>query len=163
MSLEHLSKLRVIAVTALVTFALTLTGAVALFSRVSRQAPPTPTIAPPKTITVTLYPASGLALTGSPPTEIPARDFEYLMRLVTPDQYYGGGVSDWVTPLIAEVVITHEGRPDTQLLIREAGVNPALISLDGQNYFYGASYDDVGDGAVQVIRLVRRLGDAKPR
>jgi hypothetical protein len=98
-----------------------------------------------------------------PPTKIPARELDYAFRLVTPDKYYGSDVRDNITPLMAQVIITHEGAPDTRLLIRDSGHNPVLISVDGRDYFYGRADDDIHHGAVQLIRLVRQLNEAEPR
>jgi hypothetical protein len=92
-------------------------------------------------------------------TEIPATDLDFAMRLLTPDKYYEGGVNDWITPLIAEVVITHEGQADTRLLVRWAGKNPAIVSVDGRNYFYGRPDEDIHDGGTQLLRLVHRLAE----
>ncbi len=163
MSPERLRSWRVVGVTALVTFVVTLVGAAMVGTVVNRQSPATPQLAPPKTITVTLYPNSGLGLNGSGPTEIPAGEFGRVMRLVTPDRYYEGGVNDWIIPLIAEVVITHEDQPDSQLLVRWAGKNPATISVDGRHYYYGVPHEDIHDGGMQLVALVRRLAEAKTR
>ena len=161
MSPERLGRLRVAGVTALVTFVVTLAGAGVVATVVSRQPPPTPRLAPPKTITVTLYPIPDIDPSGCPPTAIPAGEFDHVMRLITPDKYYEGGVNDWITPLIAEVVITHEGQADTRLLVRWAGKNPATISVDGRHYFYGRPHEEVHDGGMQLVALVRRLDKAK--
>jgi hypothetical protein len=142
---------------------MTLAGAAALWEVMSREPPPTPQLSPPKTISVMLYPLSSWNSPGHPMTEIPAGDVDFVWRLLTPDKYYEGGVNDWVTPLIAEAVITHEGQPDTRLLVRWAGKNPAIISVDGRNYFYGRPDADVHDGGVQLVRIVQRLTEAKPR
>ena len=160
---EQLSRWRVVGVTALVTVVATLIGVAIVTTIVIRQPPPTPPLAPPKTITVTLYPIPNMGLRGCPPTEIPASEIDRVVRLVTPDKYYEGGVNDWITPLIAEVVFTHEGQPDTRLLVRWAGKNPATISVDGRNYFYGKPHEEVHDGGMQLIGLVQRLNEAKSR
>ena len=99
---------------------------------------------------------------GRPITEIPPGEIDYVFRLLTPDKYYGRSVNDWITPLIAEVVITHENHPDTRLLVRWGGKNPAMISVDGRNYFYGRQYEDIFDGGTQLVRVLDELAAAKP-
>lgn len=164
MSPERLDRLRVVGLTALVTFLGTLGGVAAVVAVVSRQPPPTPRLAPPKTITVTLYPIPGMdGLRGCLPTEIPAGEFDRLMRLVTPDVYDRHRANDWISPLVAEVVITHEGQQDTRLLVRWTGKNPAATSVDGYHYFYGSPHEDVHDGAIQLVSLVARLAQVMPR
>ncbi len=153
----------VVGLTAFVTFLVTLAGLAAVAAVQRGIPPPTPRLAPPKTITVTLYPLPGMDLAGSSPTTIPAEEFDRVMRLVTPDQYYGQTVNDWITPLIAEVVITHEDQPETRLLVRWAGKNPATISIDGDHYFYGVPHEGIQDGGMQLVVLVRRLIEAKSR
>jgi hypothetical protein len=160
MSPERQGRLRAIALTALVTCGATL-AAVYAFAIVSRRPPPTPQLAPPKTITVTLYPCNNWSMPGCPPTQIPAGDFEQVMRLLTPGQYYEGGINDWITPLIAEVVIAHEGQPETRLLVRWSGKNPALLSVDGKHYFYGQLHDGIYDGGLQLAALAQKLAEAK--
>ncbi len=160
---ERQSRLRLVGVTAFVSFIATLAGVAAVATVVSRQPPPTPQLARAKSISVTLYPMRDFNFPGCPRTEVPVGDIEHVMRLVTPDVYYSGGVSDWITPLIAEVIITHEGQKDTHLLVRWAGKNPATISVDGRHYFYGTTHEDIGDGGIQLVALVRRLAEVKPR
>ena len=160
---SRLSTLHVACVTAVITCIVTLAGTFALWSAVSRRAPSTPRLPPPKTITVTIYPYEPWMKTGYPPTEIPAGKLDYARRLVTPDKYYEGGVNDMFTPLMAVVVLTHEGQPDTRLLVRHSGHNPALISVDGRNYFYGRNEEDIHDGGLDLLRLVRQVTDAKQR
>jgi hypothetical protein len=159
---ERLDRLRVIVVTALVTCVVTLVSTAVVATVVNRLPPPTPQLAPPKTITVTLYPLNGLSK-AYPPTEIPPGDVDQVMRLVTPDIYYEGGVHDWITPLIAEVVITHEGQPDTHLLVRWAGANPAMISVDGRNYFYGVPHKGIKDGGAKLVGIVQEIAITKGR
>jgi hypothetical protein len=162
MTPDRARDLRLIGVTAVVTFLMPLVGSWVLFAVLARKGvPPTPRLAPPKKITVTFYPVSQWPAKALPPTEISASEFDYATRLLTPDRYYEGGVNDKITPLIAEGRITHESGPDTLLLVRDSGVNPVLISVDGQNYFYGKVYDDVGAGSVDLYRLVHRVAKGK--
>jgi hypothetical protein len=151
--------LRFIVVTATITAFGTLGVVYAVFAIQSRQIPPTPTIPPPKSIKITVYPSE--FSTGISATMIPESEFDYAMRLLTPKQYFGPSINDWITPLVASVVITHDGQPDTQLLVRWTGKNPAAVSADGQHYFYGEPHQDVYDGASMLINLVRKYAPAK--
>jgi hypothetical protein len=99
----------------------------------------------------------------NPPTKIPANKLDYAWRLLTPDKYYEGGVSDWIHPLMAEVTLTDERGAETRLLIPWSGKNPALISADGRHYFYGRLDDDILDGGTQLLQLVVQLTEAEPR
>jgi hypothetical protein len=95
------------------------------------------------------------------PTEIPASDMEVVTRLLTPERYYEGGMNDHITPPIALVEVTHSDQSKSHLYVRWSGKNPALVSLDGRNYFYATNHPDVHDGAVQLVALVRRVAEAK--
>ena len=152
--------LRIIGMTAVVTCTVTLVGVYSLWIVVNRQQPQAPRIRPPKTMTVIMHPFQEWDKTRYPPTEIPAAELDYAFRLVTPDRYYEGGLIE--RPLMAVVVLSHESWPDTMLLVRWSGHNPALISVDGRNYFYGRNDEDIGDGGLQLLRLVHKLTDAKP-
>jgi hypothetical protein len=163
MSPERKSRLRLIGATAVVTFLLTIAVVYATAWADHRSGPPAPTLAAPKTITITLYPLPGWDSEGSAPVAIPASEFDRVMRLITPGPHYcSGGVHDWTLPLSAVVVITHEGLPDTSLLVRWSGKNPALISADGSHYFYGEPREGIHDGAMQLRAFVREVGKAKP-
>jgi hypothetical protein len=154
-SAGRLRKVGIIAVTVIVTCLVTVSITLVLVSVVSQQPPATPRFPPPKAMTVILYPAPEWNRTSSPPANIPAEKLDYAWRLVTPDTYYRGGVNDWITPLMGEVILTHEDGSSTRLLVRWSGHNPALISVDGRHYFYGRADKDIHDGGVQLIRLAR--------
>jgi len=63
--------------------------------------------------------------------------------------------------MIAMIVITHESQPPTTILVRNSGHNPALVSVDGRNYFYAELHDDAPDGALQLYRVVQRFETKK--
>lgn len=83
------SRWRVIAATAVVTFLVTTWGTLALIRWRSESAPPAPELAPPRQITVTLFPMPPWDPEGSVRTEIPPAEFDPVMRLVAPHHYYG--------------------------------------------------------------------------
>jgi hypothetical protein len=62
---------------------------------------------------------------------------------------------------VAEAVITHGDGTQTFVMVRDHGHNPAVVSVDGENYFYARNDPDVHAGAFQLIRLVREVADAK--
>lgn len=157
---ERMARVRLIGLTAAITFCITLALIYGLFKLTTRP-PQAPALDPPKAITVTLHPCDQVGITGSGPIEVPAAEFEQVMKLVTPGQYVEGGLNEFICPLIAEVVIRHEGQRETYLLIRDAGNNPAMISADGRHYYYGVPYEGVGDGAMKLAGLVRRLAEKK--
>jgi hypothetical protein len=146
----------VVATTAVLSCLATLAVTFVVAVAVSSRPPPTPSLPTPKSLTVTIYPAPRIH-PGEPPTEIPADKLDYALRLLTPDKYYGSNVNDRITPLIAEVTLDHGGPVYTTILVRDSGKNPALVSIDGENYFYAPVYEDTQAGAVQLIRLVRQV------
>ena len=62
-----------------------------------------------------------------------------------------------ITPLVAEAVITHKDGIQTRVLVREGGVNPAVVSVDGVNYFYAKNESDVYAGANELIKIVSEI------
>jgi hypothetical protein len=103
-----------------------------------------------------VYPDAGIRRPAEPLTEIPADKFEYALRLLTPEENEPN-INDVITPLIAEVILTHDGPVNTRILVRDSGKSPALVTLDGRHYFYARSDEDTQAGAIQLIRLVRMV------
>src|SRR5262249_12734947 len=97
------------------------------------------------------------------PTEIPAGELDYAVRLITPQTYIDGGVRDQIDPLVALVILNHDDGSDTVLFVREMGHNPAAASGDGRNYFYARADEDIHAGAIQLIQLVTKLVEKQPR
>jgi len=127
-----------------------------LLFRHTVQAPPTPIIADADTITITLYPLPDLGVDGSKPITIPKQYHNRIMDFLKPGQPYShsGSINEFMHTLIARVELTHTNGPKTLLLVRWSGKNPALISVDGRHYYYGASTDEIYDGAIQLRSLV---------
>lgn len=130
-----------------------------LFACATRMPPPTPTLRPPTAIRITLYP--WLGRTDCRPVDIPPERLDLAFRLLTPDQFFGHPVYDFVTPIVAEAVLTHEDGTRTSVMVRDHGHNPAVVSLDGWNYFYARNDPDVHAGAIELIRLVNEV--ARPK
>ena len=158
MTTEGWGRLRVILLTALATVVATLAGVFAVIVVVNRQEPPTPQLAPPKSITVIIFPSDLFGWEQYPPTVIPAGEHDSVLRLITPDQYFGQ-VHDMAHSVVAKVVVAHDDGPDTTILVRWTGKNPAAVTVDGRNYFYAES--GPYDGAMRLIQLVHRLNEGK--
>ena len=121
-----------------------------------RSAPPTPVLKPAAAIRVTLYPSEVFGVQGGESVDIPSVDLNRTTTLLTPTQYYGPTVHDFILPLIAVATVTHPDGTKTEVLIREAGVNPAAVSFDGRNYFYADTPADMKVGSVAIIMLVKQ-------
>jgi hypothetical protein len=58
---------------------------------------------------------------------------------------------------LIKYVITHADGTQTHVLVRDHGVNPAVVTVDGKNYFYARNAPGVHAGAVELIRLVKEV------
>ena len=58
-----------------------------------------------------------------------------------------------VCPLVARVIAKHADGSTTELFVRDAGVNPALVSFDDTDFFW-ADGGMPGAGATNVLRLL---------
>lgn len=56
----------------------------------------------------------------------------------------------------ADVTATHADGTNTTLEVRWTGNNPAAISLDGVNYYYGGT-DEFPDGATRILRILNSV------
>jgi len=79
------------------------------------------------------------------------------MQLVTPVGYLRGGINEFVYPIVAEVVIEHESGKDTNMLVRSCGKNPAIVTVDGHEYFSATRDEEYSDGSMALVGLVRRI------
>lgn len=122
----------------------------------SRFTPPTPHLKQPKTITVFLHPWSEYRAATNIPVIIPAKNQESVFRRLVPETYYGD-INEHITPIVAHATITHSDETQTHVLVREGGKNPAVVSVDGKNYFYARNESDVFAGATELISLVSEI------
>jgi hypothetical protein len=122
---------------------------------------PTPVLDPPTAIKVTLHPWGGVGGIDGEPVDIPPDKLDIAFRLLTPETFFEGGIHDFITPIVAEAVITHADGKETSILVRDHGKNPAVVTVDGRNYFYARNDSDVHAGAAQIIRLVREVANKK--
>lgn len=121
----------------------------------------TPELQPPTAIKVTLYPWQGIGGINGEPVDIPPEKMDLAFRLLTPEKYFEGGVHEFVTRVVAEAVITHTDGTQTFVLVRDHGHNPAVVTVDGRNYFYARNDPDVYAGAIQLIRLVNEVAHSR--
>jgi hypothetical protein len=128
-----------------------------VFVATTRRHPPTPVLRPPTAIKVTLYPWHGIGGIDGAPVDIPPDKLDLVFRLLTPATFFEGGVHEFITPVVAEAVITHADGKETAVLVRDHGKNPAVVTVDGRHYFYARNDLDVHAGAVQLIRLVNEV------
>jgi hypothetical protein len=122
-----------------------------------RSPPTTPKLRPPTAIRVTLHPWEGIGGADCEPVDVPPEKLDFAFRLLTPEKYFEGGVHEFITRIVAEAVITHADGTQTSVLVRDHGHNPAVVSVDGRNYFYARNDSDIHAGAVQLIRLVNEV------
>jgi len=127
------------------------------FVNFARNTPrPTPILAQPKSITVFLHPWGGYEAVTTKAVRIPIERQDEIYRRLVPDTFYGN-IYEHVSPLVAEVVIEHLDQTETRVLVREGGHNPAIVSVDGVNYFYAKNEPDVHAGAIELIRIAAEI------
>jgi hypothetical protein len=124
--------------------------------------PATPQLAPVKSIRITPHPWEGIVVNGCQPLDIPADKLDLVIRLLTPGKYYGTDtLFDHITPIVAEAQITHIDGSQSFVIVRDGGVNPAMVSVDGHYYFYGRSDPDIHAGGTELFRLLGEVAQAK--
>lgn len=122
-----------------------------------RSLPPgTPIISKPESITVFLHPWGGYEAATSKAVRVPAENQEQIFRRLVPEVFYGR-VHENITPLVAEAVVTHRDKTETRVFVRDGGHNPAIVSVDGVNYFYAKNESDVFAGANEILRMVEEM------
>jgi hypothetical protein len=130
----------------------------------THRTPAPPELRSPTAIKVTFYPTfdlcAGVGNIDGGPLNIPSEEMDLAFRLLTPGEYYGG-VNDFIARIVAEVAITHADGEQTRVFVRYGGKNPAVVSVDGRNYFYARNDPDVHDGVVQLIQLANRAARKK--
>ena len=122
---------------------------------------PAPELRPPVSIKVTLHTWIDLGIIGGETAEIPREELDFAFRLMTPEKHQRYGAHEFVHRIVAEAEITHADGSKTNVLIRDTGVNPALVTIDGRNYFSARNDPDVRAGAMQLIRLVHDVTNSK--
>lgn len=127
------------------------------FVSFTRSLPPeTPVVRKPESVVVFLHPWSGDEAATTKAVRIPIESQEEVFPRLVPETFYGN-VHEHVSPVVAEAVITHADKTETTVLVRDGGHNPAIVSVDGVNYFYAKNEPDVYAGANELIRLVAAI------
>ncbi len=119
--------------------------------------PFTPKLKPATKIRITPLPWEGMTVNDCQPIDIPPEKLDLAYRLLIPGKYYGSTVSDHVTRVMAEAEVTHADGTKTLVIVRDGGVNPAMVSLDGHTYFYGRNDPDIKAGGWQLFGLLNEV------
>jgi hypothetical protein len=127
----------------------------------SRLPPPVPVLPPATAIRVTLYPWENAGRIDGEPVDIPPDKLEFVLRRLTPQTYFESPVYEFITPVVAQAVITHADGKETSVLVRDHGHNPAVVTVDGRHYFYARNDPDVYAGAFELLRLVHEVAHEK--
>jgi hypothetical protein len=85
--------------------------------------------------------------------EVPQEQVPAFAVLITPTEPCRQTIYPTEHYHVADVVLRHPDGSTTSLIVRWTGHNPAAVSLDGKNYYYGGS-DDFPDGATRIVRLL---------
>jgi hypothetical protein len=85
--------------------------------------------------------------------EVPQEEVPAFAVLITPAKRCVQTIYPEEHHHVADVVVRHPDGSTTSLIVRWTGHNPAAVSLDGENYYYGGS-DDFPDGATRIVRLL---------
>jgi hypothetical protein len=118
--------------------------------------PETPIVPKPESITIFLHPWGGYEAATTKAVHIPSDSQEQIFRRLVPETFCGN-VYENISPLVAEAFVTHADKTETRVLVRDGGHNPAIVSVDGVNYFYAKKESDVYAGANELIRLVAAI------
>lgn len=141
----------VLGVAAIVVVPMTMASPAALQAPQLKQA---------KAITIFLHPWGGYEAATNKAVRIPTESQEEIFRRLVPGAFYGK-VNEHIVPLVAEAVVTHADGTQTRVLVREGGVNPAVVSVDGVNYFYAKNEPHVYAGANEFIKMVAEIAYAE--
>jgi hypothetical protein len=115
--------------------------------------PPTPTLRPIAKITARVYAVPDLGFSAIDFVEVPQEHLPAFANLITPIEPCIQTIDPSMHYHVADVFIEHQDGSTTTLVVRWTGHNPAALSLDDRNYYYGGS-DAFPDGATRIIRLL---------
>jgi hypothetical protein len=120
----------------------------------SQRAPtPTPTLPPIVKISAKVYAVPGWFNEPIELVEVPQESVPAFAKLITPIEPCIQTIDSEMHHHVADITVQHPDGSDTTLIVRWTGHNPAAISLDGRNYYYGGS-DDFPDGATRILQLL---------
>lgn len=131
---------------------------VRLLSRYDYESQKSPfNTSPIERITAKLHAAPKHGIPGIEVVEVPESELSRFASLVRPDkpsiQQQGVVSKPEVYFIVAEVIVEHEDKSMSNLIVRWTGKNPAAISLDGIRYYNSG----LGEGrdAMSIVRLLQ--------
>ena len=117
--------------------------------------PATPILRPISKISARVYAVPELGLSAINSVDVPEAQVSIFARLITPTEPCVQAIRREMHFHVADVFVQHKDGSTTTLLVRWTGHNPAAISLDDRDYFYGGS-DLFPDGATRILRLLHK-------
>ncbi len=114
---------------------------------------PVPKLSPISKISAKVYSVPELQLSPIDCVDIPNDQIKLFSALVIPSRKCEQQIKKEMHYHVADIYIQHEGVAKTTLLVRWTGQNPAAITLDDKNYYYGGT-DDYADTTVRILRLL---------
>ncbi len=127
--------------------------------------PSPPVIKPVIGITARLHKSTELNdLDSDTLIKVPQSDVPAFLKLVTPTPTSFDVYSDDMHYSVADVYLEHKDGTTTKVNVRWTGHNPAAVSTDDRNYFYGGT-DVFPDGAIGIVRSLIRFSfeEKQPR
>jgi hypothetical protein len=115
--------------------------------------PAIPKLRPIANISARVYAVPELGISAINSVEVPEAQLSAFARLITPTEPCVQTIRREMHYHVADVFVQHIDGTTTKLLVRWTGHNPAAISLDDRNYYYGGT-DEFPDGATRIVRLL---------
>jgi hypothetical protein len=134
-------------------FSILLIAVVCLNGCWRQPAPPTPKLRPIAKISARVHAVPEWRTSAIDRVEVPEEQMAAFAILITPTEPCVQNIDSKIHYHVADVFLQHKDGSTTTLIVRWTGHNPAAISLDGRNYYYGGS-DDFPDGATRILRLL---------
>jgi hypothetical protein len=113
----------------------------------------TPMLRPIAEISASVRAVPELGISAINFVEIPQPHLSAFAKLITPTRPCIQEIKREMHYHVADVFVQHTDGTTTTLIVRWTGHNPAAISLDDRNYYYGGT-DEFPDGATKIIRLL---------
>ena len=119
----------------------------------SRQPEPPPKLRPIAGISARIHAVPEWSNPPIDSVEVPQEEVPAFAVLITPTEPCVQTIDPKMHYHVADVVVRHPDGSTTSLIVRWTGHNPAAVSLDGREYYYGGS-DNFPDGATRIVRLL---------
>ena len=123
--------------------------------------PKPPHLETPDSIAVLLHPWGGYEAAATKRVEIPSERIGDIFRRLTPDKF-NGGPHDKLNPIVADAYLQYGNAKVVHVVVREAGHNPAIVSVDGDHYFYAINAPGIHAGANELIRIIGSIACDQP-